>query len=69
MPVGFKNATDGSLQIAVDACTQPGAPRQLLIDQDSFTPLCAQPAIRTATVLRASADQLRRASIREAEAG
>jgi 3-deoxy-7-phosphoheptulonate synthase len=38
MPVGFKNATDGSLQIAVDAMCSARAPHSFLgIDQDGFT--------------------------------
>jgi 3-deoxy-7-phosphoheptulonate synthase len=38
MPVGFKNATDGSLQIAVDAMFSARAPHSFLgIDQDGFT--------------------------------
>jgi len=30
MPVGFKNGTDGSLQIALDACTAASAPQSFL---------------------------------------
>ena len=38
MPVGFKNATDGSLQIAVDALQAAGSPHSFLgIDHDGFT--------------------------------
>ncbi|HWD92504.1 MAG TPA: 3-deoxy-7-phosphoheptulonate synthase [Verrucomicrobiae bacterium] len=38
MPVGFKNATDGSLQIAIDAMTSARTPHSFLgIDQDGFT--------------------------------
>jgi 3-deoxy-7-phosphoheptulonate synthase len=38
MPVGFKNATDGSLQIAVDAMTSARTSHSFLgIDQDGFT--------------------------------
>jgi 3-deoxy-7-phosphoheptulonate synthase len=38
MPVGFKNATDGSLQIALDALQAAQAPHSFLgIDQDGFT--------------------------------
>src|SRR2546421_3854158 len=38
MPVGFKNATDGSLQIAIDAMTSARAPHSFLgIDQDGVT--------------------------------
>ncbi|HKS36211.1 MAG TPA: 3-deoxy-7-phosphoheptulonate synthase, partial [Verrucomicrobiae bacterium] len=38
MPVGFKNATDGSLQIAIDAMTSARAPHNFLgIDQDGVT--------------------------------
>ena len=38
MPVGFKNATDGSLQIAIDAMTSSRAPHSFLgIDQDGVT--------------------------------
>src|ERR1051326_229853 len=38
MPVGFKNATDGSLQIAIDAMTAARTPHSFLgIDQDGFT--------------------------------
>ena len=37
-PVGFKNATDGSLQIAVDAMCSARTPHSFLgIDQDGFT--------------------------------
>jgi 3-deoxy-7-phosphoheptulonate synthase len=38
MPVGFKNATDGSLQIALDAMQAARVPHSFLgIDQDGFT--------------------------------
>src|ERR1043165_6407087 len=38
MPVGFKNATGGSLQIALDALQAARAPHSFLgIDQDGFT--------------------------------
>jgi 3-deoxy-7-phosphoheptulonate synthase len=38
MPVGFKNATDGSLQIALDAMQAAHAPHSFLgIDQDGFS--------------------------------
>jgi 3-deoxy-7-phosphoheptulonate synthase len=38
MPVGFKNATDGSLQIAIDAMTSARSTHSFLgIDQDGFT--------------------------------
>jgi 3-deoxy-7-phosphoheptulonate synthase len=38
MPVGFKNATDGSLQIAIDAMCSARAPHNFLgIDQDGVT--------------------------------
>src|SRR6185369_9518194 len=38
MPVGFKNATDGSLQIAIDAMTSARTAHSFLgIDQDGFT--------------------------------
>ena len=38
MPVGFKNATDGSLQIALDALQAAQAPHSFLgVDQDGFT--------------------------------
>jgi 3-deoxy-7-phosphoheptulonate synthase len=38
MPIGFKNATDGSLQIAVDAMLSARAAHSFLgIDQDGFT--------------------------------
>ncbi len=38
MPVGFKNGTDGSLQIALDAMQSARAPHSFLgIDQDGFT--------------------------------
>ena len=38
MPVGFKNGTDGSLQIALDALRTSGAPHSFLgIDQDGAT--------------------------------
>jgi 3-deoxy-7-phosphoheptulonate synthase len=38
MPVGYKNATDGSLQVALDAMQAARAPHSFLgIDQDGFT--------------------------------
>jgi len=38
MPVGFKNGTDGSLQISIDAMHSSGAPHSFLgIDQDGVT--------------------------------
>src|SRR2546421_3039483 len=38
MPVGFKNGTDGSLQIALDAMQSSGSPHSFLgIDQDGVT--------------------------------
>jgi 3-deoxy-7-phosphoheptulonate synthase len=38
MPVGFKNATDGSMQIAVDAMCSARTPHSFLgIDQEGFT--------------------------------
>lgn len=38
MPVGFKNATDGSLQIAIDAMTSARTPHNFLgIDQEGVT--------------------------------
>jgi 3-deoxy-7-phosphoheptulonate synthase len=38
MPVGFKNSTDGSLQIAIDAMTSARTPHSFLgIDQDGAT--------------------------------
>jgi 3-deoxy-7-phosphoheptulonate synthase len=38
MPVGYKNATDGSLQIALDAMLAAGTPHNFLgIDQDGVT--------------------------------
>jgi len=38
MPVGFKNATDGSLQIALDAMMAARSPHSFLgVDQDGFT--------------------------------
>jgi 3-deoxy-7-phosphoheptulonate synthase len=44
MPVGFKNGTDGSLQIAIDALSSARTPHSFLgIDQDGFTSI-----IRTA---------------------
>lgn len=40
MPVGFKNGTDGSLQIAIDALSAARTPHSFLgIDQDGFTTL------------------------------
>jgi len=40
MPVGFKNGTDGSLQIAIDAMGSSRTPHSFLgIDQDGFTSL------------------------------
>lgn len=71
MPVGFKNATDGSLQIAVDAmCSSRAAHNFLGIDQDGFTSI-----VRTTgnsdghIVLRGGRQQTNfdAASIREAE--
>jgi 3-deoxy-7-phosphoheptulonate synthase len=38
MPVGFKNSTDGSLQVALDAMQSARAPHSFLgIDQEGFT--------------------------------
>ena len=38
MPVGYKNATDGALQVALDAMQSARAPHSFLgIDQDGFT--------------------------------
>src|SRR3989454_7639195 len=38
MPIGFKNGTDGSLQIALDAMHSARTPHSFLgIDQDGFT--------------------------------
>jgi 3-deoxy-7-phosphoheptulonate synthase len=38
MPVGFKNSTDGSLQVAIDAMTSARAPHSFLgIDQEGVT--------------------------------
>jgi len=38
MPVGYKNATDGSLQVALDAMSSARTPHNFLgIDQDGFT--------------------------------
>ncbi len=38
MPVGFKNSTDGSLQVAMDAMLSARAPHSFLgMDQDGFT--------------------------------
>ena len=40
MPVGFKNGTDGSLQIAIDAMSSARTPHSFLgIDQDGYTSL------------------------------
>jgi 3-deoxy-7-phosphoheptulonate synthase len=40
MPVGFKNGTDGGLQIAIDAMSSARTPHSFLgIDQDGFTSL------------------------------
>jgi 3-deoxy-7-phosphoheptulonate synthase len=78
MPVGFKNATDGSLQIALDAmCSARTQHNFLGIDQDGFTSI-----VRTAgnpdghVVLRGGrartnydADSLRDAESRLAKAG
>lgn len=72
MPVGFKNGTDGSLQIALDAMQSARTPHSFLgIDQDGFTSI-----IRTTgnpaghVVLRGGRTQANydAASIREAEA-
>jgi 3-deoxy-7-phosphoheptulonate synthase len=71
MPVGFKNATDGSLQIAIDAMCSARTPHSFLgIDQEGFTAI-----VRTAgnpdghLVLRGGRVQTNydAASIREAE--
>lgn len=78
MPVGFKNATDGSLQIALDAMCSARTPHNFLgIDQDGFTSI-----VRTAgnpdghVVLRGGrmrtnydADSLRDAESRLVKAG
>jgi len=72
MPVGFKNATDGGLQVAVDAMQSARAPHSFLgIDQDGFTAI-----VRTTgnpvghVVLRGGRTRTNfdAASIREAEA-
>src|SRR5262245_45669028 len=72
MPVGFKNGTDGSLQIAIDAMQSAMRPHSFLgIDQDGYTSI-----IRTTgnpdghVVLRGGRLQTNydAASIREAEA-
>jgi 3-deoxy-7-phosphoheptulonate synthase len=72
MPVGFKNGTDGSLQIAVDAMQSARASHSFLgIDQDGITSI-----IRTTgnpaghAVLRGSRERTNydAASIRQAEA-
>ena len=78
MPVGFKNGTDGSLQIAVDAMQSARAPHSFLgIDQDGITSI-----IRTTgnpvghVVLRGSregtnydAANIRAAEVKLAQAG
>jgi 3-deoxy-7-phosphoheptulonate synthase len=53
MPVGFKNATDGSLQVAIDAMTSARSSHSFLgIDQDGFTGIvrttCMLPPVGTA---------------------
>jgi 3-deoxy-7-phosphoheptulonate synthase len=72
MPVGFKNATDGSLQIAIDAMGASMRPHSFLgIDQEGFTSI-----VRTAgnpsghVVLRGGRLQINydAPSIKEAEA-
>ena len=72
MPVGFKNATDGSLQVAIDAMGAARNPHSFLgMDQDGFTSI-----VRTTgntdghVVLRGGRLQTNydAASIREAEA-
>jgi 3-deoxy-7-phosphoheptulonate synthase len=72
MPVGFKNATDGSLQIAIDAMCSARTPHSFLgIDQEGFTSI-----VRTTgnpdghIVLRGGRGQTNydARSIREAEA-
>jgi 3-deoxy-7-phosphoheptulonate synthase len=72
MPVGFKNATDGSLQIAVDAMCSARTPHSFLgMDRDGYTAI-----VRTTgnpdghLVLRGGRMQTNydAASIREAEA-
>ena len=78
MPVGFKNGTDGSLQIALDAMQSAGSPHSFLgIDQEGITSI-----IRTAgnpvghMVLRGGrlrtnydADSLREAEAQLAKSG
>jgi 3-deoxy-7-phosphoheptulonate synthase len=58
MPVGFKNGTDGSVQVAIDACQAAGAPQSFLgISNDGRTSV-----VRTAgnddahLILRGGAD-------------
>ncbi len=78
MPVGFKNATDGGLQVAVDAMRAAMAPHSFLgIDPDGFTSIVrtkGNPAVHV--VLRGGAarsnydaDSIRDAEWRLAEAG
>ncbi|MGA2176518.1 MAG: 3-deoxy-7-phosphoheptulonate synthase [Verrucomicrobiota bacterium] len=72
MPVGFKNGTDGSLQIAIDAMGAATHPHSFIgIDQDGVTSIVRTTGNRIGHVvlrggrLRANYDA---ASIREAEA-
>jgi 3-deoxy-7-phosphoheptulonate synthase len=72
MPVGFKNATDGSLQIAIDAMGAAMRPHSFLgIDQDGITSIVRTTGNPTGhVVLRGGRSQSNydATSIREAEA-
>jgi 3-deoxy-7-phosphoheptulonate synthase len=78
MPVGFKNGTDGSLQIALDAMHSARTPHSFLgIDQDGATSVVRTTGNNTGHVvlrggrLRSNydADSIRDAETRLAEAG
>ncbi len=71
MPVGFKNGTDGSLQIAIDAMGAAMRPHSFLgIDQDGFTSIVRTTGNTTGHVVLRGGRLLTNydaASIREAE--
>ncbi|WP_067437670.1 3-deoxy-7-phosphoheptulonate synthase [Nocardioides jensenii] len=78
MPVGFKNGTDGGLQVALDACAASGVPQSFLgIDQQGRASLVATDGNPDAhLILRGgadgpnySADHVAAASARLAETG
>ena len=60
MPVGFKNGTDGSLAVAIDAMQAARAPHSFLgIDEDGSPASSAPPATRSATSCCAAAARAR----------